>query len=94
MKSDSGILIGSAPVFEKVSRSAVRGLWAQRSQLGLVGAHINVFTGEWTHKVFFSFECQQERLFETRSRVSSLVRRKPYLRMLGSQVIFGLLQHE
>ena len=52
MKSDSGILIGSAPVFEKVSRSAVRGLWAQRSQLGLVGAHINVFTGEWTHQVF------------------------------------------
>lgn len=38
-------------VFEKVSRNAVQGLWAQRSQLGLVGAHINVFTGEWTHKV-------------------------------------------
>jgi mannosidase alpha-like ER degradation enhancer 2 len=37
--------------FEKVSRTAVRGLWAQRSHLGLVGAHINVFTGEWTHKV-------------------------------------------
>ncbi|CAM6075785.1 unnamed protein product [Sphagnum tenellum] len=36
--------------FEKVSRTAVRGLWAQRSHLGLVGAHINVFTGEWTHK--------------------------------------------
>ncbi|KAL3700789.1 hypothetical protein R1sor_018811 [Riccia sorocarpa] len=32
------------------AKNAVRGLWAQRSQLGLVGAHINVFTGEWTHK--------------------------------------------
>ncbi|KAJ7558268.1 hypothetical protein O6H91_04G031400 [Diphasiastrum complanatum] len=38
------------PVFERVSRNAVRGLWAQRSNLGLVGAHINIFTGEWTHK--------------------------------------------
>lgn len=38
------------PVFETVARNAVRGLWAQRSQLGLVGAHINVFSGEWTHK--------------------------------------------
>ncbi|KAG6548383.1 hypothetical protein Mapa_010162 [Marchantia paleacea] len=38
------------PVFETAAKNAVRGLWAQRSQLGLVGAHINVFTGEWTHK--------------------------------------------
>ncbi|BFI23517.1 ER degradation enhancer, mannosidase alpha-like 2 [Marchantia polymorpha subsp. ruderalis] len=38
------------PIFETVAKNAVRGLWAQRSQLGLVGAHINVFTGEWTHK--------------------------------------------
>ncbi|KAH7331607.1 hypothetical protein KP509_20G042800 [Ceratopteris richardii] len=38
------------PVFEIVARNAVRGLWAQRSPLGLVGAHINVFSGEWTHK--------------------------------------------
>lgn len=38
------------PVFETVAKNAVRGLWAQRSQLGLVGAHINVFSGEWTHK--------------------------------------------
>jgi len=29
----------------------VRGLWARRSKLNLVGAHINVFTGEWTQKV-------------------------------------------
>ncbi|XP_002985136.2 alpha-mannosidase I MNS4 [Selaginella moellendorffii] len=38
------------PVFEEVSRNAVRGLWAQRSHIGLVGAHINVLSGEWTHK--------------------------------------------
>jgi hypothetical protein len=39
------------PVFEQVAKNAVRGLWARRSNLDLVGAHINVFTGEWTQKV-------------------------------------------
>ncbi|CDY68502.1 BnaAnng27500D, partial [Brassica napus] len=38
------------PVFEQVAKNAVRGLWARRSTLDLVGAHINVFTGEWTQK--------------------------------------------
>lgn len=38
-------------VFEQVAKNAVRGLWARRSSLDLVGAHINVFTGEWTQKV-------------------------------------------
>lgn len=38
------------PEFEKVTKRAVLGLWAQRSRLGLVGGHINVFTSEWTHK--------------------------------------------
>ncbi|GAB2266099.1 Alpha-mannosidase I mns4 [Dionaea muscipula] len=38
------------PVFEQVTKNAVRGLWARRSKLDLVGAHINVFTGEWTQK--------------------------------------------
>ncbi|XP_021738294.1 alpha-mannosidase I MNS4-like isoform X1 [Chenopodium quinoa] len=38
------------PVFEQVTKNAVRGLWACRSKLNLVGAHINVFTGEWTQK--------------------------------------------
>lgn len=42
-------LIGD-PVFEKVTKNAVRGLWAQRSDIGLVGAHINVFSGYWTQK--------------------------------------------
>jgi mannosidase alpha-like ER degradation enhancer 2 len=52
-------LHGSA-VFEQVTKNAVRGLWARRSKLNLVGAHINVFTGEWTQKVtFFFFEAFQ-----------------------------------
>lgn len=38
-------------VFEQVTKNAVRGLWARRSKLNLVGAHINIFTGEWTQKV-------------------------------------------
>ncbi|TKY51937.1 alpha-mannosidase I MNS4 [Spatholobus suberectus] len=38
------------PVFEQVTKNAVHGLWARRSKLNLVGAHINVFTGEWTQK--------------------------------------------
>ena len=55
-------------VFETVARKAVRGLWNKRSQLGLVGAHINVLSGEWTHKVceimhcrvyFVTFACYQ-----------------------------------
>ncbi|XP_023521335.1 alpha-mannosidase I MNS4-like [Cucurbita pepo subsp. pepo] len=41
------------PIFEQVTKNAVRGLWARRSKLNLVGAHINVFTGEWTQKVTF-----------------------------------------
>ena len=28
----------------------MRGLWSRRSPLGLVGAHIDVFSGEWTQK--------------------------------------------
>lgn len=38
------------PIFEQVTKNAVRGIWARRSKLNLVGAHINVFTGEWTQK--------------------------------------------
>ncbi|CAN0887163.1 Alpha-mannosidase I MNS4 [Linum grandiflorum] len=38
------------PIFEQVTKNSVRGLWARRSRLNLVGAHINVFTGEWTQK--------------------------------------------
>uniref|UniRef100_A0A1D1Y634 alpha-1,2-Mannosidase n=1 Tax=Anthurium amnicola TaxID=1678845 RepID=A0A1D1Y634_9ARAE len=38
------------PIYEQVTKKAVRGIWARRSKLNLVGAHINVFTGEWTQK--------------------------------------------
>ncbi|CAN1156915.1 Alpha-mannosidase I MNS4 [Linum perenne] len=38
------------PIFEQVTKNSVRGLWARRSRLNLVGAHINIFTGEWTQK--------------------------------------------
>ncbi|XP_015690078.2 alpha-mannosidase I MNS4 isoform X1 [Oryza brachyantha] len=37
-------------VYEQVTKNSVRGIWARRSKLDLVGAHINVFTGEWTQK--------------------------------------------
>ncbi|KAL6845244.1 hypothetical protein ACP4OV_024739 [Aristida adscensionis] len=37
-------------VFEQVTKNSVRGIWTRRSKLNLVGAHINVFTGEWTQK--------------------------------------------
>ncbi|XP_074322190.1 alpha-mannosidase I MNS4 isoform X3 [Apium graveolens] len=38
------------PIFEQVTKNSVLGLWARRSRINLVGAHINVFTGEWTQK--------------------------------------------
>ncbi|KAL3649050.1 Alpha-mannosidase I mns4 [Castilleja foliolosa] len=38
------------PSFEQVTKNAVRGLWARRSRINLVGAHIDVFSGEWTQK--------------------------------------------
>nr|CAB3478469.1 unnamed protein product [Digitaria exilis] len=37
-------------VFERVTKKSVRGIWSRRSKLNLVGAHINIFTGEWTQK--------------------------------------------
>ncbi|XP_075512241.1 alpha-mannosidase I MNS4 [Primulina tabacum] len=38
------------PIFEQVTKNAVRGLWSRRSRINLVGAHIDVFSGEWTQK--------------------------------------------
>lgn len=38
------------PIFEQVTKNSVLALWARRSRINLVGAHINVFTGEWTQK--------------------------------------------
>ncbi|XP_069134128.1 ER degradation-enhancing alpha-mannosidase-like protein 2 [Argopecten irradians] len=36
------------PVFEKVAMRALRALWNYRSQLGMVGNHVDVKTGKWT----------------------------------------------
>ncbi|KAL3507753.1 hypothetical protein ACH5RR_033135 [Cinchona calisaya] len=38
------------PIFEQVTKNAVMGIWARRSKINLVGAHIDVFSGEWTQK--------------------------------------------
>ncbi|XP_074660113.1 ER degradation-enhancing alpha-mannosidase-like protein 2 [Tubulanus polymorphus] len=36
------------PVFEEVALKALDGLWNSRSEIGLVGNHIDVQTGKWT----------------------------------------------
>ncbi|XP_055928947.1 ER degradation-enhancing alpha-mannosidase-like protein 2 [Argiope bruennichi] len=36
------------PIFENVAVNALEALWKRRSQLGLVGNHINVQDGKWT----------------------------------------------
>ncbi|XP_078429840.1 glycosyl hydrolase family 47 protein [Wolffia australiana] len=38
------------PIYEEVAKKAVHGLWARKSRLNLVGAHINVFTSQWTQR--------------------------------------------
>jgi mannosidase alpha-like ER degradation enhancer 2 len=38
------------PIYERVAKRALLALWSRRSELGLVGGHIDVKTGEWTHK--------------------------------------------
>ncbi|XP_074148584.1 ER degradation-enhancing alpha-mannosidase-like protein 2 [Sminthopsis crassicaudata] len=35
------------PIFEDVARRALKGLWKSRSDIGLVGNHIDVVTGKW-----------------------------------------------
>ena len=37
------------PGVQQVAKRAVRGLWDRRSALGLVGNHINIFTGGAQH---------------------------------------------
>ncbi|KAK3010771.1 hypothetical protein RJ639_011991, partial [Escallonia herrerae] len=46
------------PIFEQVTKNAVRGIWARRSRINLVGAHVDVFTGEWTQKTDVSVGLQ------------------------------------
>ena len=37
-------------VYERVAKRALVALWARRSEMGLVGGHIDIVTGQWTHK--------------------------------------------
>lgn len=57
-------------VFERVTKKSVRGIWSRRSKLNLVGAHINVFTGEWTQKVWF---CPFSDSFKATASILSLM---------------------
>ena len=36
--------------YERAAKRALLALWARRSRLGLVGAHIDIGSGEWTHR--------------------------------------------
>ena len=38
------------PTKQAAALRSLRGLWARRSPLGLLGAHLDVATGEWTHR--------------------------------------------
>ena len=42
--------LSNRSAYERVARRARDAVWARRSQLGLVGAHIDVKTGEWTQQ--------------------------------------------
>lgn len=57
-------------VFERVTKKSVHGIWSRRSKLNLVGAHINVFTGEWTQKVWF---CPFSGSFKETASILSLI---------------------
>lgn len=37
-------------VYEMVAKRALLALWGRRSESGLVGGHIDIATGTWTHK--------------------------------------------
>eukprot|EP00741_Cyanophora_paradoxa_P013921 tig00020723_g13438.t1 len=43
-------LLTGDPSFERAARQATRAIWSRRSRLDLVGAHIDIASGEWTHK--------------------------------------------
>lgn len=38
------------PEFEKTAKRAVKAVWDRRSSLNLLGNHIDISSGEWTHK--------------------------------------------
>jgi len=40
------------PIYEFTCRRAIHSLWSHRTKKGLIGAHIDVFTGMWTEAAF------------------------------------------
>ncbi|EGC39812.1 hypothetical protein DICPUDRAFT_91147 [Dictyostelium purpureum] len=41
-------ILSNDPKYEEAARRAVRSIWLYRSDIELLGNHINIFTGEWT----------------------------------------------
>nr|AWI66978.1 Glycosyl hydrolase family 47 [Feramyces austinii] len=50
-------ILTNNPIYEFTCRRAIHSLWSHRTNAGLIGAHIDVFTGFWTEAVsiFFFF---------------------------------------
>lgn len=44
-------ILTNNPIYEFTCRRAIHSLWSHRTSLGLIGAHIDVFTGMWTEAV-------------------------------------------
>eukprot|EP01118_Nematostelium_gracile_P016097 TRINITY_DN658_c0_g1_i4.p1 TRINITY_DN658_c0_g1~~TRINITY_DN658_c0_g1_i4.p1 ORF type:complete len:606 (+),score=142.25 TRINITY_DN658_c0_g1_i4:1738-3555(+) len=37
-------------IFETKAKEAVRGLWSKKSEIGLIGNHIDIWNGQWTYR--------------------------------------------
>lgn len=44
-------ILTNNPIYEFTCRRAIHSLWSHRTKMGLIGAHIDVFTGRWTEAV-------------------------------------------
>ena len=44
-------ILTNNPIYEFTCRRAIHSLWSHRTKKGLIGAHIDVFTGRWTEAV-------------------------------------------
>jgi len=45
-------ILTNNPIYEFTCRRAIHSLWSHRTKKGLIGAHIDVFTGMWTEAAF------------------------------------------
>jgi mannosidase alpha-like ER degradation enhancer 2 len=45
-------ILTNNPIYEFTCRRAIHSLWSHRTRKGLIGAHIDVFTGIWTEAAF------------------------------------------